>query len=125
MKRNLFKTAELSYIALGADYKMFTLGLRQFWRLLTTMFLHGSLNHLFMNMISLMTLGTLFETKYGHWKMLFTVLFCALIGSLTNGILTGNGLTVGISGGLYGLLAIYTIDILHRNLHDNSLYRQR
>ena len=40
-------------IILGADYKMFTLGAYQFWRLLTSAFVHGSWIHLAVNLLAL------------------------------------------------------------------------
>ena len=49
---------EISFIALGCDYKTFTLGLRQYYRLFTCAFLHGSFLHLFSNMYSLYHAGS-------------------------------------------------------------------
>lgn len=100
-----------AYILMGADYRPFTLGLRQYWRLLTVAFNHGSLLHLGMNMYSLFLLGHYFEDKYGKSKFLIVLLSSIVLGSLTSGILTSTVLTVGISGGLYGLMAFFIIDI--------------
>lgn len=94
-------------IVTGADYKMFTLGLNQFYRLITMAFNHGSIFHLLFNMYSLYALGGFCEIRYGKIKYVLILLFCILISSLTNGILTDNALSIGISGGLYGLLFIY------------------
>lgn len=103
-----------AYILLGADYKTFTLGLKQYYRLLTMAFSHGSVFHLIMNMYSLYVLGSHCEYSYGRIKYLFSLFYCILIGSLTNGILNTNSLCVGISGGLYGLMFIYLGDYFAR-----------
>lgn len=99
--------ASTSYILLGADYKTFTLGLKQFYRLFTMAFSHGSIIHLFCNMFSLYSLGSFVEKRYGRVKYIIILTYCIILGSLTTGILNGNNLNVGISGGLYGLLFIY------------------
>lgn len=96
-------------IFLGADYKTFTLGLGQFWRFVTYAFVHGSFFHLFVNMYSLYYLGSLLEDQMGSLKYA-AVLFLSIIGGgLLNGIFSDNTIIVGISGGLYGLMALYLI----------------
>ena len=110
-------------IILGADYKTFTLGLKQLYRLITVGFTHGSISHLFMNMLSLSVLGPYIERKYDTKFYLLTLFLSILVGSLTSGILTNNILAVGISGGLYGLSVIYFIDIIKkRAFNPNSLF---
>ncbi len=111
-----------SYVFLGADYKTFTLGLRQFWRLFTVAFSHGSLIHLLANMYSLFYLGSYFERRYGHWQLVLTIFLSTVLGSLASGILTGNSLNVGISGGLYGLMMFYLWDLL--SLPSSTVNRQ-
>lgn len=98
-----------SMIVLGADYKMFTLGLGQFWRLLTYGFVHGGLLHLLMNMYSLYILGSFLEPSIGSKKYAFILLSSIIGGGLVNAIFSANSILVGISGGLYGLMAIYFI----------------
>lgn len=96
-----------SLILLGSDYKMFTVGLNQYFRLLTMAFNHGSIIHLICNMYSLFVLGGFIENTYGKFKYIIVLFYCILIGSITNGILMTNSLSLGISGGLYGLMFIY------------------
>ena len=99
-----------SMIFFGADYKMFTLGLHQYWRLITAMFVHGSFYHIFANMYSLYFLGTYVESRYGHLKFLILLFLSGIAGFLTAGILKENSLFVGMSGGLYGLMVIYVFE---------------
>lgn len=107
--------ASTSYILLGADYKTFTLGLKQLYRLFTMAFSHGSIIHLLCNMFSLLSLGSYVERKYGRVKYALILSYCIIIGSLTSGILSGNNLSIGISGGLYGLLFICIFNSYQEN----------
>lgn len=100
------------YILLGADYMTFTLGLRQFYRLITCAFVHGGVGHFLSNMYSLYVLGSYFERQYGRSKYIITLFTCILVGSLTQGIINENTVTLGISGGLYGLMAIFLLDLI-------------
>lgn len=105
-----------SLIFLGADYKMFTLGLGQYWRLLTYSFLHSSFMHLFTNCFSLYVIGTLLEGRIGHLKFILIYITGVLAGALTNGALTGNGIVVGMSGGIYALFAFFILYFMNKGL---------
>ena len=98
------------YVVLGADYKTFTLGLKQFYRLITYSFVHSDIFHIFCNLYSLNFLGKYAEIKYGHFKYSLIMIFSILCGSLTQGILSDNGICLGLSAGIYGLLVIFIID---------------
>jgi len=100
-----------SLIFLGADYKMFTLGLGQFWRLFTYAFSHGSFLHLAMNMLALYNIGTLVEYRFGHLKTILLLVFGIVGAGLTSGVLTNNTLTIGMSGGIYALFALYLMEM--------------
>ena len=110
------------YVLLGGNYTTFTLGLRQFYRLITCSFLHGGFLHLFSNMYSLFFLGSYLEKRLGSWKMLFYLFLSVLVGSLSQGILTENTVTVGISAGLYGLMLVFILDgVKNRVVNPRSL----
>ncbi|MBO4918677.1 MAG: rhomboid family intramembrane serine protease [Erysipelotrichaceae bacterium] len=97
-------------VLLGGNYTTFTLGLRQLYRLITCAFLHGGIVHLFSNLYSLFFLGSYMEKRLGRWKMLSYLFLSVLVGSLSQGILTENTVTVGISAGLYGLMLVFILD---------------
>ncbi len=92
-------------ILLGAYYKEFVLINHDFWRFLTSGFIHISFWHLLMNMLSLVNLGRLMEKVYGAKKYLLILLGSIISGNVFCYILDGNLVAVGLSGGLYGLLA--------------------
>ena len=92
-----------AYIIMGADYKTFTLGLKQYYRLFTCAFLHGSFIHILSNMYSLFIVGHTVERILGKAKYIFLLSVSILISSLSQGIMTDNSLLLGMSGGIYGL----------------------
>lgn len=75
----------------------------QIWRLITSIFMHGSLIHLLVNMYSLYILGNQVETYIGKWKYLFVYLISGICGSLLSAVLNPNVVSVGASGAIFGL----------------------
>jgi len=85
----------------------------EWWRLLTAGLVHGSLIHLAMNGIFLMDLGSLVERLFGPRKMLVVLWGSVVTGTLAS-LLTNPHLSVGISGGLFGLVgALLAQGLLH------------
>ena len=105
-----------SLIYLGADYKMFTLGLGQYWRLITYSFLHGSLVHLISNCLSLYIIGSILESRLGHIKFLFIYFIGVLSAALVHGVLLGNSLAIGMSGGIYALFIYFIIYFMSKRM---------
>jgi len=107
-----------SVVFLGADYMTFTLGLKQFYRFITSSFLHGGFLHLFLNCYSLYMVGRNIEYHYGHLYFLMTFILSVFFGNITSDIMVGNQLVIGLSGGLYGLLFVYVKRSLDSRLID-------
>lgn len=108
-------------IFLGGDYKMFTVGLGQFFRLITVGFLHSGLVHLLMNMLALYSLGSSLEKEIGSLKFAIVLYGSVILSSLFSLMLNENQLSVGLSGGIYGLFGIYlAIAYKHHALNDPS-----
>ena len=83
------------------------------WQLVTYMFMHGGLGHLFFNMYTLFIFGSVLENVWGTRKCL-TFYFVTGIGAALVNIgvqyLTGSfALTVGASGAIYGILMGYAM----------------
>ena len=83
------------------------------WQLVTYMFMHGGLGHLFFNMYTLFIFGSVLENVWGTKKFL-TFYFVTGIGAALVNIgvqyLTGSfALTVGASGAIYGVLMGYAM----------------
>jgi rhomboid protease GluP len=75
----------------------------QYWRLLTTAFLHGGVIHLLVNSYSLFVLGSLTEPVLGRLRFLATFLVSAASGSLASWAFN-SAIGVGASGAIFGLL---------------------
>lgn len=101
-------SSSASLVVLGGDYKMFTLGLHEFYRLITGAFVHSNFFHLFFNLWSFYIVASVIEKNMGTKKMLVMLFTGILFSSLTAGCLSGNGLVIGLSGGIYCLF-IYLI----------------
>ena len=114
-------------ILYGAYYKPFILA-GEWWRLLTAGFVHTQIWHILMNMMSLVSLGFALEKYFGRLRYAVILLLSVIAGSLTVFAFEGNIITVGISGGLYGLMGAYiAIAVMNGHLENpsfrNSLFR--
>ncbi|MBI3918158.1 MAG: rhomboid family intramembrane serine protease [Betaproteobacteria bacterium] len=82
------------------------------WQVVTYSFLHGSLFHIFFNMLALYMFGSEIERVFGGRRYLLYYFVCVLVAAgaqLTVSAL-GSGPaypTVGASGGVFGLLLAY------------------
>lgn len=78
------------------------------WTLITHMFLHASLTHLFVNMLVLFFFGRELERRVGN-RVFWNVFFISGIVAAIGYILTGTGPMIGASGAIYGVFACLAI----------------
>jgi membrane associated rhomboid family serine protease len=76
----------------------------EYWRLVTSGFLHAGLLHLLFNMYALYVLGQLLEPAIGRLRFGVIYFVSLLAGSFGAVLLQPNELTVGASGAIVGLL---------------------
>ena len=76
----------------------------EWWRLITSAFLHGGLVHLGLNMLVLWFVGAPVEQAIGRGRFLALYLVSGLAGSAGALLLSPNGVTVGASGAIFGIL---------------------
>ena len=103
-------------IIIGGYYKIFVVA-GQWWRIFTAGFVHVDVFHLLVNMLSLISLGRLLENYYGHIKFLIVLLIGIVFGNLFLFALNDNIVAVGISGGLYALLACLAMYIYNTKMY--------
>jgi len=89
-------------IELGADQRDLVLA-GQWWRPLTSMFLHGGWAHVLLNSWALYQLGSLFEILLGSRSLLSVFLVTGLAGSFSS-LWWSNHPSVGASGAIFGLM---------------------
>jgi membrane associated rhomboid family serine protease len=74
------------------------------WRLITSAFLHGSVVHIAFNMLALWWLGAPVEMVLGRVRYLGLYLVSGLAGAAGALVANPNAVTVGASGAIFGLL---------------------
>lgn len=90
------------------------------WQVVSYAFLHGSLAHIFFNMLGLWMFGSELERIWGSRRYLefllasvLTAAACQLIMSMLGGWMNH---TVGASGGIYGLLLAFAMMFPNRTI---------
>lgn len=105
---------------MASDLGLFgpAVGNGEWYRLITSGFLHAGLVHIGFNMFALYILGPLLEPALGRAR--FTALYFASLfaGSLGVMLLSPNDLTVGASGAIFGLFAAAFVIARGRGLND-------
>jgi membrane associated rhomboid family serine protease len=86
------------------------------WRLVTSGFLHAGLFHLLFNMYALYILGSMLEPAIGSVRFALIYAVSLLAGSFGAVLLQKTGLTVGASGGVFGLMGAAFIIMRHRGV---------
>jgi len=76
----------------------------EYYRLITGMFLHGSIMHLFFNMYALYVIGSQIENYFGRIKYLIIYIFSGVLGALFSMIFNGSAVSIGASGAIFGLM---------------------
>jgi membrane associated rhomboid family serine protease len=79
------------------------------WRIVTASFVHAGLLHLAFNMYALWWLGSALERYIGPTRMVAIYFASVLWGSAGALLLSPNALTVGASGGVFGLMAAFLV----------------
>ncbi|NLJ41448.1 MAG: rhomboid family intramembrane serine protease [Clostridiales bacterium] len=75
----------------------------QYWRMLTAMFLHVGLLHLFFNSYALYIYGPVVEKLFGKVKFIIIYLISGLMGNLLSYLFSPNP-AAGASGAIFGLM---------------------
>lgn len=84
----------------------------EYWRLLSPMVLHGSVEHLLGNMLALYVLGVALEHALGWERTLLVFVGSGAAGSLLS-VATQPGPSVGASGAIFGMMGALVV-LLHR-----------
>jgi membrane associated rhomboid family serine protease len=74
----------------------------EWWRVLTTGFLHGSLLHLVLNLTALSSIGEWVEDTWGAWRTLLLFVVASLAGCLASLAWSEAAIVVGASAGALG-----------------------
>lgn len=95
----------IRYLLIGSNMHV---AMGEYWRLFTSMILHGSIMHFLFNSFGLFILGPALERILGSWKFIFIYLFAGLTGNVATFMFAPLMYAhLGASGAIYGLLGMY------------------
>ena len=104
-------------VRFGANVKSATLA-GEWWRLVSSSFLHVGLLHLAVNMYGLWVLGRLVEQFVGRSRMLVVYMAAAVSGSAASLLFGGPATSAGASGAVFGLLGAAVAElVVHRKVY--------
>lgn len=99
---NIFDPDSSIMISLGANYtKAIMAG--EYWRFVSSCFLHFGLAHLLSNMIALIFAGMILEHLIGGRFFLFVYLMCGIFASATSFFVHEFTISAGASGAIFGI----------------------
>ena len=96
----------------GANYQSLTLR-GQWWRMITNLFIHRDMYHLFVDLGILLFLGPYLEDALGRLKYLIVFFVCGLAGSVVNLIACGNHISYGGTSATLGLIGFFMALLLN------------
>src|SRR5699024_6965978 len=103
-------------VQFGAKYNTAILADGEWWRLLSSMFLHIGFLHLALNMLALFYLGTAVERIFGNLRFLFVYFIAGLGGSIAS-FAFSTSISAGASGAIFGLFgALLYFGVIHKRL---------
>ena len=86
------------------------------WQLITYMFLHGGLFHIFFNMFALWIFGTAIESVWGT-RTFALYYFAAGVGAAIIHMITTGSPVIGASGGVFAILLAFGVMFPNRRIY--------
>ncbi len=103
---NIMLPDNQTLIAWGANFRPLTLE-GEWWRLLTSCFVHVGILHLLLNMYALLYIGLLLEPRLGTQRFLAAYLLTGLASSVNSIWWHELTISVGASGAIFGLYGVF------------------
>ncbi|UTH12951.1 rhomboid family intramembrane serine protease [Macrococcus equipercicus] len=95
-----------------------------YFRVITSIFLHFNVTHLLFNMMSLYIFGRLIEYLYGSYRFLLIYFTAGIFGNLISLSFDTSSISAGASGGISGLLGALVAYIIFNGKFNRSFVRQ-
>ncbi|KAK3206275.1 hypothetical protein Dsin_020321 [Dipteronia sinensis] len=94
----------------------------QAWRLISCIWLHAGVFHVLANMLSLVFIGIRLEQEFGFLRIGLLYVIAGFGGSLLSALFIQQGISVGASGALFGLLGAMLSELLANwTIYENKL----
>ena len=84
----------------------------EYWRLLTSVFLHIGIMHLMLNSLGLLIYGMLLEQAFGRLRFVLIYVAAGLAGSTASFLASPMAISAGASGAIFGLLGALAASFL-------------
>lgn len=94
------------FLKLGGNSRELVLS-GEFWRLISSQFLHMSFSHLFFNMYTLVYIGLMIENKLGPVSTAMVYLLSGICGALLSVYTYHVGFMIGASGAIMGMFGAF------------------
>lgn len=116
------------YIAGGLDAPA-VIGEGEYYRIISSLFLHGNSTHLFNNMMILLFLGAMLEKELGHVRFLVLYFLSGIGGNLLSLYVKVReaeaAVSIGASGAVFGLDGVLVAMVLFWGKKPNDMTPQR
>lgn len=116
------------YIAGGLDAPA-VIGEGEYYRIISSLFLHGNSTHLFNNMMILLFLGAMLEKELGHVRFLVLYFLSGIGGNLLSLYVKAReaeaAVSIGASGAVFGLDGVLVAMVLFWGKKPNDMTPQR
>lgn len=104
---NFFDPSTEQLAKWGGNFKPYTTG-GEWWRLLTSTFVHAGILHILFNMYALYMVGIYLEPMLGKWRYAAAYLCTGLLASIASIWWHGDAIvSVGASGAIFGLYGVF------------------
>jgi rhomboid protease GluP len=115
---NAFLPDSESLLQWGANFRPMTLD-GQWWRLLTSCFLHIGILHLAMNLYALVYIGIMLEPRLGKTRFLAAYIISGIGGSVASLFWHELTISAGASGAIFGMYGVF-LAMLTTNLIEKA-----
>ena len=112
-------------VASGGYYKALVVYNHEYWRILTTGFLHLDFITLLFYIMAIFQVGRICEKVYPMWKYAIIFLGSLLIGNIFPLIFDDNIVSFGLGAGLFGALASLVVYARDTKLYKNKMWKMQ
>jgi rhomboid protease GluP len=116
---SILEPTGLDILNWGGNMRAYTAS-GEWWRLITSVFVHIGIVHLLLNMYALYMIGLYLEPILGRWKFLAAYLSAGVLASLTSLWWHDASVGAGASGAIFGMYGFF-VALLTTNLIDKKL----
>lgn len=114
----------MTLIKFGANYPAL-IKIGEYYRLITSAFIHIGIIHLLCNMYILYIIGSQIESFLGKTKYIIVYLASAILGNLLSMLFIGNTVSAGASGAIFGLFGALLYFGYHYRIYLGNVIRSQ